>query len=162
VSDRWVSNASPLIVLARSGHLDLLRALTVPVLVPAGVLAELDAGNARDGAADAVRALELATIAEDLEVPDSITSWRLDAGESQVLARAVSMGAGVLLDDRAARRCAQTLGLLVVGSIGLIARAKRAGLVTAAGPVIRAVVEAGLHVDDELVSAVLADLGEAR
>jgi predicted nucleic acid-binding protein len=162
VADRWVSNASPLIVLARSGHLDLLRALPVPVLVPAGVLAEIDAGNARDGAADAVRALELVTIVEDLDVPASIASWRLDAGESQVLARAVSIGAGVLLDDRAARRCAQTLGLMVVGSIGLVARAKRAGLVTAAGPVIRAVVEAGLHVDDELVTAVLADLGEAR
>ncbi len=161
MADRWVSNASPLIVLARSGHLDLLRALPVPVLVPAGVLAELDAGNARDGAADAVRALELVTIVEDLEVPASIASWRLDAGESQVLTRAVSTGAGVLLDDRAARRCAQTLGLWVVGSIGLIARAKKAGLVTAAGPVIRAVVEAGLHVDEELVSAVLADLGEA-
>lgn len=159
--DRWVSNASPLIVLARSGHLDLLRALHVPVLVPAGVLAELDAGNARDGAADAVRALVVVTIVDDLEVPDTIALWRLDAGESQVLARALSIGAGVLLDDRAARRCAQTLGLPVVGSIGLIARAKRAGLVTAAGPVIRSVVEAGLHVDDELVIAMLADLGEA-
>jgi len=161
VADRWVSNASPLIVLARSGHLELLRALPLPLLVPAGVLAELEAGNARDGAADAVRALEFVTVVEDLEVPGRIASWRLDAGESQVLARAVTIGAGVLLDDRAARRCAQTLGLWVVGSIGLIARAKRAGLVTAAGPVIRAVVEAGLHVDEELVSAVLADLGEA-
>lgn len=161
MAERWVSNASPLIVLARSGHLKLLRALPVPVLVPAGVLGELDAGNARDGAADAVRALALVTVVEDLEVPTSIASWRLDTGESQVLARAVSIGAGVLLDDRAARRCAQTLGLAIVGSIGLIARAKRAGLVTAAGPVTSAVVEAGLHVDDEMVRAVLADLGEA-
>jgi predicted nucleic acid-binding protein len=66
----------------------------------------------------------------------------------------------VLLDDRAARRCARTLGFPLLGTIGLIARAKRAGIVPAAAPVIRSAVDVGLHVDDALVSAVLADLGE--
>ena len=89
MADRWVSNASPLIVLARSGQLDLLRALPPPVLVPFSVLSELEAGNARDGAADAVRALTFVTRVDDTDVPDRIASWRLDAGESQVLAHAV-------------------------------------------------------------------------
>ena len=108
-----------------------------------------------------MRALEFVTRVDNIHIPDSIASWRLDAGESQVLAHAAaSDSAGVLLDDRAARSCARTLGLPVLGTIGLIARAKGAGLVTAAGPVIRAVVDAGLHVDGALVSAVLVDLGE--
>jgi uncharacterized protein len=66
----------------------------------------------------------------------------------------------VLLDDRAARRCARTLGLALLGTIGLIVRAKRVGVVTAASPVIRAVVDAGLFIDEGVVRAVLADLGE--
>ena len=137
MADRWVSNASPLIVLARSGHLDLLHALPSPVLVPVAVLSELEAGDARDGAASAVRALACVTRTDDIDVPDSIVAWRLDAGESQVLAHAATRnGTGVLLDDRAARRCARTLGLPMLGTIGLIVRAKGAGIVPAAGPVI--------------------------
>jgi predicted nucleic acid-binding protein len=162
VTDRWISNASPLIVLVRSGHLDLLRALPPPVLVPAAVLSELEAGDASDGAADAVRALDFVARVGDVDVPDTIASWRLDAGESQVLAHsAARSGAGVLLDDRAARRCARTLGIPVLGTIGLIVRAKGAGIVPAAGPVIKAVVDAGLYVDEVLVSAVLADSGKS-
>jgi predicted nucleic acid-binding protein len=123
VADRWVSNASPLIVLARSGYLDLLRALPAPVLVPAAVLSELEAGDARDGAASGVRALECVAGVDDIVVPDTIASWRLDAGESQVLAHAAAnSGAGVLLDDRAARRCARTLGLPVLGRGDVLGR----------------------------------------
>ena len=125
------------------------------------MFSELEAGNARDGAADAVRALEHVTRVDNIDVPQQIASWLLHSGESQVLALAASMGGtGVLLDDRAARRCARTLDLPLLGTIGLIARAKRAGIVPAAAPVIRSVVDAGLHVDDALVRAVLADLGE--
>ncbi len=161
VADQWVSNASPLIVLARAGHLDLLHGLPTPVLVPAAVMLELRAGDARDGAADAVRALEFVSRVDDIDVPNSIASWRLDAGESQVLAHAAARkDAGVLLDDRAARRCARTLGLPLLGTIGLIVRAKRVGVVAAASPVIRAVVDAGLYIDEGIVTAVLAELGE--
>jgi predicted nucleic acid-binding protein len=91
VADRWVSNASPLIVLARAGHLGLLRVLPGPVLVPAAVFAELEAGNARDGAANAVRALEHVTLVADVDVPEKIASWLLHTGESQVLAHALAM-----------------------------------------------------------------------
>lgn len=162
MADHWVSNASPLIVLARAGHLELLRALPVPVLVPAAVLSELEVGNTRDGAADAVRACALVVRVDDIDVSESIARWRLDVGESQVLAHAASRSqTGVLLDDRAARRCARTLGLALLGTIGLVVQARRAGIVAAAKPVLQAVVDAGLHVDKALVRSVLADLGEA-
>ena len=126
--ERWISNASPLIVLARVGHLGILRALPVPVLLPELVLAEVEAGNAKDGAADAVGACEHLTRVGTVDVPEHIATWLLHAGESQVLAHAVAMrDAGVLLDDRAARRCARALGLPLIGTIGLIVRATRAG-----------------------------------
>jgi predicted nucleic acid-binding protein len=67
----------------------------------------------------------------------------------------------VILDDLAGRRCAQALGLRVIGTLGLIARAKRVGVVAEAAPVITAVREAGLYLSEALARAVLKELGEA-
>jgi len=42
----------------------------------------------------------------------------------------------VVLDDALARRVAETLGLNVTGTLGLLLDAKRAGLITAVGPLL--------------------------
>jgi predicted nucleic acid-binding protein len=49
----------------------------------------------------------------------------------------------------------------VLLELGLIARAKRSGILTEAAPVIAAVRDAGLYIGEALVRAVLAELGEA-
>jgi predicted nucleic acid-binding protein len=91
-----------------------------------------------------------------------VIRWGLDPGEAQAVSQAVkTAAAGAILDDLAGRRCAQALGLRVIGTIGLIARAKRVGLLAEAASVIAAVREAGLYVSDALVVAVLKELGEA-
>ena len=64
------------------------------------------------------------------------------------------------MDDLAGRRCAQALGLHVVGTIGLIARAKRAGILESAALTIAAVRNAGLYVSDLLVVEMLRELDE--
>ena len=46
--ERWVLNASPLILLARIGREDLLLTLADDVVVPQAVAAEVQAGPATD------------------------------------------------------------------------------------------------------------------
>jgi predicted nucleic acid-binding protein len=48
VSDVWVANASPVIALAKAGHLDLLTKLANELWVPDAVVAEILAGPAAD------------------------------------------------------------------------------------------------------------------
>lgn len=72
-----------------------------------------------------------------------------------------SPDAGVVLDDLAARRCARVIGLRFTGTIGVVALAKRNGLLAAAAPVLNALIEAGLYVSPALIQGVLAELGEA-
>jgi predicted nucleic acid-binding protein len=48
VSRNWVVNASPLILLAKVGRLDLLPTLANQLVVPASVMAEVQAGPAAD------------------------------------------------------------------------------------------------------------------
>ena len=52
-----VVNASPLIFLARIERLDLLTSLAKPLVVPAAVIREIQAGSDRDGAADQIHGL---------------------------------------------------------------------------------------------------------
>jgi predicted nucleic acid-binding protein len=161
MSDVWISNASPLITLAAVGRLDIFSALTGIVRVPSAVLAELSAGPMSDNAEESVRASARFVILPDVAIPADVDRWGLGTGEAQVIAQALASDAnGVVLDDLAARRCAQSLDVRVIGTIGLIARAKQTGVIAQAAPIIAAVREAGLYLADTLVSEVLEKLGE--
>jgi predicted nucleic acid-binding protein len=131
-------------------------------LVPAVVLAEITTGNGRDGAADSVRTSKVTRVVPDIDVPAQVAVWQVGAGESQVLGWALrEPGKVAILDDRATRRCATLLGIPVIGTVGVVALAKRRGLVSAAAPIFTALEEAGLFLSKALIRQVLTDLGEA-
>lgn len=80
----WVINASPLILLGKLGHINLLEGLANQVRVPDAVYAEVAAGR-DDAGADASLIWAQTRRVRDLVVPASILGWDLGAGESQVL-----------------------------------------------------------------------------
>ncbi len=161
MTDFWVSNASPLITLAAIDRLDIFAALNTEVRVPATVLAEVGAGAVADRADDRVRQSGRFALVADVPIGAEVLRWGLDPGEAQAISQALETKAkGAILDDLAGRRCAQALGLRVIGTLGLIARAKRVGVIAEAAPVIAAVRDAGLYLSDELVRDVLKELGE--
>ncbi|MEI7894428.1 MAG: DUF3368 domain-containing protein [Myxococcales bacterium] len=105
-------------------------------------------------------------VAEELDCGAAILGdWRavlLDAGEANALALAASNHADlVLMDEVRGRAVARRLGLAVLGTLGLIATAKKRGLIPAARPVIAQVrSRGGLWLADKLVAEVLAGLDE--
>ena len=61
----------------------------------------------------------------------------LDAGEAEAIVLAIERRADILLvDERRARKTATAAGLAVTGLIGVVARAKRDGLIDLAKPVL--------------------------
>ena len=92
----------------------------------------------------------------------SLLEEEVDAGEAAALALGVSLHADlVLMDEMRGRAVARRLGLTVAGTLGLIVRAKRGGLIPAARPIIAQVrARGGLWVTEELVAEVLTGLGE--
>lgn len=147
-----VVDASPLIVLARIGRLDLLGAA---VTLPAAVVSEVLAGREDDPARRAIEA-GLFPAGVPVDVPDVIMEWGLGAGESAVLALTRSApGSEAVLDDAQGRRCARALGIPVIGTLGLVVRAARHGVIPAAAPVVRELRAAALRLDDDLVAEVL-------
>jgi len=157
MAEVWVVNASPLIILDRLGQLDLLARLGHTLVVPTGVLAEVSRGP-RPIPQSRLESFRTATV----EVIDAIVAgWDLGRGESEVLTYAVVERADVaVLDDRAARRCADVLGLVAHGTLHVLLQAKKAGILPAVGPVIGRARAEGLFLSDELVARVLLQAGE--
>lgn len=160
--DRFVVNASPLILLSGVGGIDWVARLSPePIIVPHAVIDEINAGP---GGADLVRSLEddpRFEIRDDIPVPPLVEAWSLGVGESQVLAMsAEEEGAVALLDDSAARQCALSLNIKVIGTLGIVLAAKRGGRIPAARPVIEDLVTRKLYLSHDLIAAALREVGE--
>ena len=87
---------------------------------------------------------------------------KLDPGEAAALVLALEKVADyVLLDERAARRMAQSLGLTVIGVLGVLLAAKKKNLIPAIRPLIeRLSREPGFHLSPDVTSQVLKEAGE--
>ncbi|MBD2598513.1 DUF3368 domain-containing protein [Nostoc spongiaeforme FACHB-130] len=93
-------------------------------------------------------------------VPE-IAAWDLGKGESQVLSLALQNSEfAAIVDDRAARRCGQALGITTIGTGGLLILAKRRGLIASISPRIRDLRDAGLWLSDTLVELLKQQAGE--
>jgi uncharacterized protein len=67
----------------------------------------------------------------------------------------------VLTDDHEARLLAQSLHLAVIGTLGALVRAKRAGFLPAVGPLIQALQASGQRFGTGVVKMALAAAGES-
>jgi predicted nucleic acid-binding protein len=157
----FVVNASPLILLAKIEALELLAELAEEIAVPAAVRAEVSAGPRTSAPLRRFLRQRALRREADAPVPEEIAGWDLGAGESQVLRFAVANpGWEAVLDDLEARRCARSLDVPLTGTLGIILRAKQAGQVKAARPMVEALVQRGAFLSRDLIEAALASVGE--
>ena len=108
-----------------------------------------------------IRALEVVGPTRNQEVQRLRTT--LDAGESEALVLAVELSAElILMDERVGREAARRMRLRMVGTIGVLQRAQKAGLVSAIRPLIDDIINgSGFFLSQELVDSVLKQEGEA-
>lgn len=160
MTERWVLNASPLIVLATVGYEDLIRQLADEVIVPGAVAREIMAGLADDRARQQIDRGEW-PLRDTPTAPDELLAWDLGAGETAVMAYALANpGWTAILDDGAARRCARAFSIPVKGTLGIVLLAKRRGLIGSAAAVLQSLRRHGFRFDDALIAAALKELGE--
>lgn len=162
MSRHWVADASPIILLAKTGHLDLLPASADELLIPEAVAEEIRHAPPDDPARTWLDADGERFVEPTGPVAETVAAWDLGRGERRVLSVGVRRdGWTALVDDGAARRCGKGLDVPVIGTLGLLVVAKRDGALEAVRPATRALRQAGLHVSDAVIEQVLRIAGEA-
>lgn len=154
-----VADTGPLIALARLELLGLPGKLFRRVLITPMVLSECVAKPDR-GEGALIRAALDAGLFQLIEAPDGDPDWAIDAGEASSIALAMSQNLGVLIDDKAGRKLARHLNRPVIGTVGLLALAKRKGQLVLVRPYLDALTESGYFLGDDVVATVLRLAGE--
>ena len=126
-----VSNASPLITLARIGHLDSLHKLYDVVHISTEVYNEVVIAGAGMPGASAVSKADWIRVSpvHDVEgLAKALTKASLGAGEISAVFLAKELAADLtLMDEWKGRRLALDEGLAVVGCIGILEELYRRG-----------------------------------
>lgn len=157
--DRVVINASPLIVLFKSGQAELLPKLFNAILVPQAVWEEVTASK-NDIASQQLPNVPWARSIQ-VAIHPSIAPWDLGAGESTVLSYALeNSGYRAMIDDAAARRCARALGISTLGTGGVLVLAKRRGLIESVGDRLQRLQDAGLWLSEEVMNLLRQQAGD--
>lgn len=157
-----IADSGPLIAISIIGQLELPRRLYREVWIPPAVWEEVVVqGRGLPGAWAVERLSRL-----EIHTPDASALPALmilvDQGEAEAIALAQETeGSTVLLDDAKARRVAEHFGIRRIGTLGLLRRAKQAGLIESLRPFIEQLQDNGIYMQQKLIEAVLRDVGEA-
>ena len=144
-----VADSTCLIGLERIGRLDVLQALFKPLVIPPKVQEEFGV---------AIEWIEVEPPSNRMLV-DAL-KLMVDEGEAEAIALAMEKGWQLIVDDRKARAWAKRLGTRVIGTAGILVRAKQEGLIPAVKPLIEALQQANFSLSPELVAEVLRLAGE--
>lgn len=158
-----VADSGPLIALARLDHLDLPARYFESVLVTATVWGEVtrkpDAVES-PRLASAAAANLIRVVADPEAISESLLRTSIDAGERGAIALGLELNGCLLIDDRRARQVAVELGRPVIGTLGLLLRAREDGVIHALRPLMERLQASGYYISNALVAEVLASLGE--
>jgi len=153
-----VADTSPLVAISIMELFPVLNELFEQVLVPHAVVLEClhDLSNTQSKAIQ--RALKNNFIVEkkvhnteDCELLGQI----LDPGEAEAITLAKELNAVALIDERAGRKVARREGLVCIGSLYVLIKAKQAGYIKSVTPLINRLVEHGYYLDQNLIDTVL-------
>ena len=150
-----VSDTSPLTALLTVGQADILPRLFTEVIIPKAVETELLRSHPALPDWLQVRLLSDGVKAE-------LYAQSVDRGEAEAIALAEALHADhLLIDERKGRRLAQRQGVPVVGLLGVVLMAKRAGFIPSARNLLnRLDHEAGVYWTDDLKETALKTVGE--
>ncbi len=141
-----VVNSTPLIILCNLNSLSILKELYGEIIIPEAVFNEVTAKQ--DTACQKLKT-EIGWI-KIIKIPQNeklkIYRARLHSEEVEVilLAQKNPVADLVIIDDNAAKTTAKFLGLKVTGTLGVLLKAKRNGIIKEIKPYIKTMKKQGL------------------
>ena len=159
---RVIVNSTPLIALSNIGKPDLLRLLYNEIYIPQAVYHEV---CEKSDTASKILNQSLNWIhIVPIEHPENYALYRakLHAGEIEVmiLAQENPRADLLIIDDNAAKKTAKFLGLPVVGTMGVLVKAKQSGIIDEVAPLLDTLKINGFYISNQVVQIVLKQAGE--
>lgn len=155
-----VSNTTPIISLLKLNRLDFLQNLYTEVYIPAAVFNEIEAGKVKGYYKDLLK-IDWIKITELKDKQAVKYFLNLDAGEAEAIVLATEMKADlILLDEKLGRFHAKHAGLKVTGTIGILIKAKTAGLIEELKPLLDELISKEVWISEKLKSEILKKVGE--
>jgi len=152
-----IADSSALIALAVVNKLDLLEKLFGQVYVPRAVYNEVS--HQRKGKSE-----KLANYCKDkvLDIASDVNlNITLGLGESEAIILYKEKNANFLLcDDKKAKKFARNFGVNVIGSLGILLKAKEEKLISELTPLIERLKISQIFIDDKTCELVLRMAGE--
>lgn len=146
-----ISDTSCLIILTKIGELDLLHQLYTKVTITQDILLEFGE--------------KLPAWIEVRHVKDpyrqKLLEMQIDKGEASAIALALEMAENILiLDDWKARKVAEQLSLPVTGTLGVIIKAKKNGIIPTIRPYLDKMKKTNFRISEELEQLALEEANE--
>lgn len=158
-----ISDTGPLLALSHLDQIEILRHMFPAVKVADSVRTEI-AASAGKRAADLFMRHPWIHVEPDPPMPDIWLATLLDSGEAATIALALRENPKpqfVLIDERKGRRIAhQIYQLPLIGTAGILLRAKRCGLLPAVRPLLLELQAKGYHLQTDLIEQIAKAAGE--
>ncbi|RMF57530.1 MAG: DUF3368 domain-containing protein [Calditrichaeota bacterium] len=157
-----VINTGPLLsLIAATGNLLILRELNYEVWVPYEVVQEMEMGGQSGfGLSQFHAATWLKKTSSSTPISPFLANV-LDRGEASVIQLALDKHIPtVCIDETVGRRIARLSNLQVTGSIGILVRAKKEGILPSLKEALKKLEDHGIWVSATVITAALREAGE--
>jgi predicted nucleic acid-binding protein len=146
-----ISDTSCLIILTNINEIDLLRRVYEQIVTTKEVAEEYGQ-----------------MLPEWIEIKSSTDQFRqrilalqIDRGEASAIALAIETPHSVvIIDDYKARKVAERLGIEIIGTIGIIIKAKRQGIIESIKPFLKKIKQTDFRISEEIEKRALQESGE--
>ncbi len=154
---KWVVNSSPLIILGKIGQIKLLEDLSDKLVIPEGVLEEINQGPASDKARRWLNGGQGEQYIQKIEhFSPKVIAWDLGLGETEVISwTEQNTDYTAIIDDRAARNCCKALNTEVIGSLGMILIAKKDGIIKEIKPLLNQIIAQNFRISSKIKALIL-------
>ena len=158
-----ISDTSVISSLIQIGHLDILRELFQEILIPKAVEDELLKLESFEINLSQFKEADWVKIKNptNRSIEANLLST-LDKGESAAIALALETNIDYLaIDERAGRQVAKSLGIPIIGLIGILIRSKDLGVIDEVKPILNKLIsEANFYISESFYHSILTQLGE--
>lgn len=158
MTERIVTNTSPLLAFAKMRAFEVIGKLPFDFICPTEVETEILVGANQGYETEIPEWLKTLPLNSAIS---AVAIASLDIGEAAVIQLAIEQNIEIVcIDELKGRRAASAVGLKIVGSLGLLGKAKTLGIITEVKPYIEKARSGGIFYDDNLIETFLKSLGE--